>query len=134
MHTSTMGVVCIGAARNACSQALPVSAEWQLPWPHLDFNQPSTHTSLQIRAACIVIAAEAARVYNAVLQHHIHHAWIFSPFLIQCKEFLWQDDLVGVANFVNDCLNKACNAVSGPSHDGQASDQLDVAGRDVKWW
>lgn len=48
------------------------------------------------------------------------------------QEFMWQDDLVGVAKFANDCLYNARNAAAGPSHDGQASDHLDVAGRDVK--
>ena len=43
---------------------------------------------------------------------------------------MWQDDLVGLAKFVNDCLNKAYNAAAGPSPDGQASDEPDVAGRD----
>ena len=39
--------------------------------------------------------------------------------------FMWQDDLIGVAKFVNACLRKM-----NPS-EGQASDQPGVAGRDV---
>ena len=39
--------------------------------------------------------------------------------------FMWQDDLIGVAKFVNACLHKM-----NPS-EGQASDQPGVAGRDV---
>ena len=37
--------------------------------------------------------------------------------------FLWQDDLIGVAKFVNTCLRKMLG--------GSASDQPGVAGRDV---
>ena len=39
--------------------------------------------------------------------------------------FMWQDDLIGVAKFVNACIHKM-----NPS-EGQTSDQLGVAGRDV---
>ena len=39
--------------------------------------------------------------------------------------FMWQDDLIGVAKFVNACLHKM-----NPS-EGQTSDQPGVAGRDV---
>ena len=39
--------------------------------------------------------------------------------------FMWQDDLIGVAKFVNACLQK-----TNPS-EGQTSDQPGVAGRDV---
>ena len=43
------------------------------------------------------------------------------------KGFLWQDDLIGVAKFVNMCLRKMNPPVLG----GSASDQPGVAGRDV---
>ena len=43
------------------------------------------------------------------------------------KAFLWQDDLIGVARFVNMCLKKMNPPVLG----GSASDQPGVAGRDV---
>ena len=36
-----------------------------------------------------------------------------------------------VCRFVNECLNRGYNAAAGPSHDGQAPDQPDVAGRHV---
>ena len=39
--------------------------------------------------------------------------------------FMWQDDLIGVANFVNACIRKM-----NPPED-RASDQPGVAGRDV---
>ena len=39
--------------------------------------------------------------------------------------FMWQDDLIGVAKFVNACLQKM-----KPS-EGRTSDQPSVAGRDV---
>ena len=37
--------------------------------------------------------------------------------------FLWQGDLIGVAKYINACLQKTC--------EGQTSDQPGVAGRDV---
>ena len=43
------------------------------------------------------------------------------------QAFIWQDDLIGVAKFVNMCLNK----VNPPLLGGSASDQPGVAGRDV---
>ena len=43
----------------------------------------------------------------------------------------WQKDLVSVDRFINECLDKVYAPAAGPSHDGQASDQPDVAGRDV---
>ncbi len=39
--------------------------------------------------------------------------------------FMWQDDLIGVVNFVNACMHK----MNPP--EGRASDQPGVAGRDV---
>jgi len=47
------------------------------------------------------------------------------------EEFMSQEDLVGVAKFINVCLDKAYVPAAGPSHDRQASDQPDVAGRYV---
>ena len=43
------------------------------------------------------------------------------------QAFMWQDDLIGVAKYVNMCLNKVNPPLSG----GSASDQPGVAGRDV---
>ena len=45
------------------------------------------------------------------------------------QEFIWQEDLVSVAKFIDVCLDKvyAYAPAAGPSHDGQASDQHDVA-------
>ena len=43
------------------------------------------------------------------------------------QAFMWQDDLIGVAKFVNMCLNK----VNSPLLWGSASDQPGVARRDV---
>ena len=42
------------------------------------------------------------------------------------QEFMWQEDLVSVAN-----QTRSSAPAAGPSHDGQASDQPNVAGRDV---
>ena len=42
------------------------------------------------------------------------------------QAFMWQDDMIGVAKFVNTCLQKM-----NPSFEGQPSDQPGVAGRDV---
>ncbi len=42
------------------------------------------------------------------------------------QEFMWQDDLIGVAKFINACLHRM-----DPSFEGQTSDQPGVAGRDV---
>ena len=47
------------------------------------------------------------------------------------KQFLWQDDLVSVAKFIHACLDKMFSCATGLSNDSQASDQPDVAGRDV---
>ena len=47
------------------------------------------------------------------------------------KQFLWQDDLVSVAKFIHACLDKMFSCETGLSNDSQASDQPDVAGRDV---
>ena len=44
---------------------------------------------------------------------------------------MWQEDLVGFAQFIHECLKKVYFSAAGPSLDGQASDQPDVAGRDV---
>ena len=58
-----------------------------------------------------------------------------SLFLDVCtmKRFLWQDDLVSVAKFIRACLDKMLCYATGLSNcnDSQASDQPDVAGRDV---
>ena len=43
------------------------------------------------------------------------------------QAFMWQDDLIGIAEFVNMCLNK----VNPPLLGGSAFDQPGVAGRDV---
>ncbi len=42
------------------------------------------------------------------------------------QAFMWQEDLIGVARFVNVCLYKM-----NPSFEGQTSDRPGVAGRDV---
>ena len=42
--------------------------------------------------------------------------------------FMWQIDLIGVAKYINACLNR----VNPPPSGGSASDQPGVAGRDVK--
>ena len=47
------------------------------------------------------------------------------------RQFFWQDDLVSVAKFVQACLHRMHSNAPGLSSDGQASDQPDVAGRDV---
>ena len=47
------------------------------------------------------------------------------------KQFLWQDDLVSVAKFIHACLDKMFSCETGLPNDSQASDQPDVAGRDV---
>ena len=47
------------------------------------------------------------------------------------QKFMWQEDSVSVAKFMNGCLDKVYAPAAGPSHDGQASDQPDVARRDV---
>ena len=39
---------------------------------------------------------------------------------------MWQEDLIGVAKFINACFHKL-----NPSYEGQTSDQPGVAGRDV---
>ena len=44
---------------------------------------------------------------------------------------LWQDDLVSVAKFIHACLDKMFSCETGLPNDSQASDQPDVAGRDV---
>ena len=41
------------------------------------------------------------------------------------QQFMWQDDKIGVAKFVNACLQKMSPC------EGQTSDQPGVAGRDV---
>ena len=49
------------------------------------------------------------------------------PYLLQAMQaFMWQEDLIGIAKFINACLHKM-----KPSSEGQTSDQLGVAGRDV---
>ena len=44
---------------------------------------------------------------------------------------MWQEDIVSVAEFINKCLDKVYASAAGPAQDDQASDQPDVAGRDV---
>ena len=43
------------------------------------------------------------------------------------QAFIWQEELIGVAKFINACLKK----VNPPLSLGSASDQPGVAGRDV---
>ena len=45
-------------------------------------------------------------------------------------EFMLQDDLVRVAVFINKCLEKALVPAAVPSHDGQAFDQPEIAGKE----
>ena len=45
------------------------------------------------------------------------------------QAFMWQDDLIAVAKFVNMCLNKVNLPLLGGR--GSASDQPGVAGRNV---
>ena len=47
------------------------------------------------------------------------------------QEFVWQEDLGKVAKLISECLDKFYAAAAGLSHDGQASDQPEVADRDV---
>ena len=47
------------------------------------------------------------------------------------QQFLWQDDLVSVAKYVHACLDMMSFVATGLSNDSQASDQPDVAERDV---
>ena len=47
------------------------------------------------------------------------------------RQCFWQDDLVSVARSVHACLDRMYNNAPGLSSDSQASDQPDVAGRDV---
>ena len=58
------------------------------------------------------------------------YASLFSD-VCTMKQFLWQDDLVSVAKFIHACLDKMFSCETGLSNDSQASDQPDVAGRDV---
>ena len=58
------------------------------------------------------------------------YATLFSD-VCTMKQFLWQDDLVSVAKFIHACLDKMFSCATGLSNDSQASDQPDVAGRDV---
>ena len=41
---------------------------------------------------------------------------------------MWQEDLSSVAKLMHDCSDKVNVLAAGPFHDGQASDQRDVAG------
>ena len=43
------------------------------------------------------------------------------------QQFLWQDDLIGVAKFVYACLNRISFRAAGSPNDSQASHQRDVA-------
>ena len=45
------------------------------------------------------------------------------------QQFLWRDSLIGVAKYVNACLDNVC---AGFPEGRQASDQRGVAGRDVR--
>ena len=45
---------------------------------------------------------------------------------------MWHEDLVSVAKFTNESLDKVHVPAAGPSHDRRASDQPDLAGRGVK--
>ena len=58
------------------------------------------------------------------------YASLFSD-VCTMKQFLWQDDLVSVAKFIHGCSDKMFSCATGLSNDSQASDQPDVAGRDV---
>ena len=58
------------------------------------------------------------------------YASLFSD-VCTMKQFLWQDDLVSVAKFIHACLDKMFSCETGLPNDSQASDQPDVAGRDV---
>ena len=58
------------------------------------------------------------------------YASLFSD-VCTMKQFLWQDDLFSVAKFIHACLDKMFSCETGLSNDSQASDQPDVAGRDV---
>jgi hypothetical protein len=58
-----------------------------------------------------------------------YHAPLF-PEAYTMKQFFSQD-LVCVANFVDACLDKMFLCATGLSDNSQASDQPDVAGRDV---
>ena len=58
------------------------------------------------------------------------YASLFSD-VCTMKQFLWQDNLVSVAKFIHACLDKMFSCETGLSNDSQASDQPDVAGRDV---
>ena len=58
------------------------------------------------------------------------YASLFSD-VCTMKQFLWQDDLVSVAKFIHASLDKMFSCETGLSNDSQASDQPDVAGRDV---
>ena len=48
------------------------------------------------------------------------------------QEPMWQEDLVSVASFLNECLGKRDFSVAGAFLDGQAYDQPDMAGRGSK--
>ena len=58
------------------------------------------------------------------------YATLFSD-VCTMKQILWQDDLVSVAKFIHACLDKMFSCATGLFNDSQASDQPDVAGRDV---
>jgi len=47
------------------------------------------------------------------------------------QEFMWQEGLSSVAEFISECLDKVYAPAAGPYDDGQASNEPDVAGRDV---
>ena len=47
------------------------------------------------------------------------------------QKLVWQQDLVSGAEFIPECLDKICAPVAGPSHDGQAPDQPNLAVKDV---
>jgi len=44
---------------------------------------------------------------------------------------MWQEDLGNIATFINECLDKVYAPAAGLSHDDRASDQPEVADKDV---
>ena len=52
------------------------------------------------------------------LRDTYQHLFIGDPTM---RQFMWQDDLVGVAKVIDACLEMV--SVAGPSSGGQASDQ-----------
>lgn len=44
---------------------------------------------------------------------------------------MWQEDLGSVAEFISELLDEVFAPAAGLSHDGQAADKPDMAGKDV---